>query len=314
MAKTVLIVEDEKPTREGFARALKDHDWEVEAVGNIEAALSALRSGKSFDIMLLDRRLLVEGRIEDGSTVLRIAKEQGLPLPLVVVISAYLDATGLQTFLDLGVLTLLSKPVRTEIIPEILKALCDGVAPLTLRGVGNEALEAQLIESNEGRMLVYGSRNDASFDIPADAQLRTVGVGPRKVFISHIAEEESIAAEIATALEVAGHSAWYYERDIYPVFNWLHQVSRAIDDCRVVLVLISPESLHSKQIEVEIAWALEKQKYFLPVLHRMSWAEFQKCECKWRLAFGFTAGIEIPQGGVSVILPRVVKGLEILGI
>ena len=198
MARTILIVEDEEITREGYARALKAQDWGVEAVGNVEAALSALRSGKSFDIMLLDRRLVAEGRVEDGSTLLRIANEQGLPLPLVVI-SAYLDASCVQTFLALGVRVLLSKPVRIEIISEILKALCDGIdaAPLKLRGIDDGVLEAQLIESNEGRMVVYGGRNDA-FDIPPNARLRTLGVERTniEVFLSYSHLDEKLRIDL----------------------------------------------------------------------------------------------------------------------
>jgi hypothetical protein len=37
-----------------------------------------------------------------------------------------------------------------------------------------------------------------------------------QIFISHIEEEESIATELARALEAAGYSVWFYERDSYP--------------------------------------------------------------------------------------------------
>jgi hypothetical protein len=33
-----------------------------------------------------------------------------------------------------------------------------------------------------------------------------------QIFISHIGEEENIAAEIARCLEQAGYTVWYYER------------------------------------------------------------------------------------------------------
>ena len=133
---------------------------------------------------------------------------------------------------------------------------------------------------------------------------------PRSVFICHIAEEESVAVEIVTGLEAAGYSAWYYERDSYPGPDYLDQVCEAIDDCQVVLVLISTESVKSSQIEDEVKWAREQRKRFLPVLHSMSWAEFQECRPRWRMALGIASAIAIPPDGVSVILPRVVKGLE----
>jgi TIR domain len=136
---------------------------------------------------------------------------------------------------------------------------------------------------------------------------------PRKVFISHIEEEQGIASEIASGLEAAGHTVWYYERDSYPGPDYLDQVSNAIEDCQIVLVLISPESLKHHQVEDEVKWARELRKHFLPVLHGMTWSEFQRQRAGLRMALGIAAGIEIPDGGVDMILPRVLKGLERLG-
>jgi chromosome segregation ATPase len=136
----------------------------------------------------------------------------------------------------------------------------------------------------------------------------------RQIFISYIEEEESIAKEIACALEEAGYSVWYYERDSYPGTAYLYQVNRAIERCQVVLALISPESVKSPQVEDEINWARERRKRFVPVLRGMSWNSFEANPPEWRMALGTTAGVMIPERGVSAILPRILKGLELLGI
>jgi hypothetical protein len=135
-----------------------------------------------------------------------------------------------------------------------------------------------------------------------------------QVFISHIEEEQNVAEEIARGLEEAGYTVWYYERDSYPGTDYLQQVDRAIEECNAVLVLISPQSVDSRQIGDEVKWARELQKTFVPVLLRMSWTEFQQRRTQWRMALGITAGVLNPQGGVSAIIPRITNGLRNPGI
>lgn len=135
-----------------------------------------------------------------------------------------------------------------------------------------------------------------------------------QIFVSHIEEEQAVAEEIARGLEEAGYSVWYYERDSYPGPSYLYQIDNAISECQVVLVLISRKSVSSQQIKKEIEWAADKYKQFVPVLHGISWEEFQGERLPWRMALGIAVGVPILQGGVSAILPRIVKGLERLGV
>jgi hypothetical protein len=123
--------------------------------------------------MLLDKKLMTTHGAEDGADVLRVATEERLFLPLVVVISAHLDGDAVRTFLDLNVRALMSKPVRSSALPEILAGICDGMAPLEVPGTSNdEVLEAQLIESDDAKMLVYGNASGASLD--ASAYMRVI--------------------------------------------------------------------------------------------------------------------------------------------
>jgi hypothetical protein len=81
-----------------------------------------------------------------------------------------------------------------------------------------------------------------------------------------------------------------------------------------VLVLISPDSISSRQIEDEVKWARELRKSFVPVVHGMSWGQFQERKVRWRMALGIAAGVALPKEGVSAILPRMLRGLENLGV
>ena len=134
------------------------------------------------------------------------------------------------------------------------------------------------------------------------------------VFISHVEEDTDLALETARGLEAAGYETWCYERDGYPGPDYLDQVDRAIRESQAVLVVISPDSLGSQQVEDEVKWAREQQKHFVPVLKGISWTEFQSRRPRWRMALGIAAAVRVPTEGVGAILPRVVRGLQELGV
>jgi WD40 repeat protein len=135
-----------------------------------------------------------------------------------------------------------------------------------------------------------------------------------QIFISHIEEEDTVATELARGLEEAGYSVWYYERDSLPGESYLYQIDQAISGCEAVLVVVSRKSVASQQIKKEIEWAADKYKHFMPVLLDLSWDELRDQRPPWLFAFGTTVGVPIPKSGVNAILPRILKGLESLGL
>ena len=134
------------------------------------------------------------------------------------------------------------------------------------------------------------------------------------VFISHVEEDQSIALELATKLESAGYITWYYERDMIPGPPYLLQVGRAIDSAAAVALIISPHSLGSHQVTGEVVRALEMQKSFIPLRSNISHIQFQNRQPIWRQALGASASVAIPPEGVTAIIPRVIAGLQFLGI
>jgi DNA-binding NtrC family response regulator len=78
----LLIVDDEKPTREGLRAALEDH-YEVWVAEDAQAAMTLLEE-ESFDVLLTDFRLPQE----DGMKL--IARAKGLPKPpICILMTAY---------------------------------------------------------------------------------------------------------------------------------------------------------------------------------------------------------------------------------
>jgi hypothetical protein len=136
----------------------------------------------------------------------------------------------------------------------------------------------------------------------------------RQIFISYVEEDADIALEIAQGLEEAGYTTWYYERDSLPGLSYLVQVREAIEQARAVVLIISPDSLGSKQVTSEIVRSHECDKPFVPLLHNITHTEFQQRQPEWQQALGAATSIQIPQEGAHVIVPRLVAGLKALGI
>jgi len=153
--------------------------------------------------------------------------------------------------------------------------------------------------------------------VPAveEGDLLPAGTSPRRsIFISHIEEDAPLATQIAGSLEEHGYTTWYFERDSVPGVAYTTQVGQAIEQAKVVLVVISPASLGSRQVTNEIVQAFETGKHFIPILNEISHAQFQKRQPQWRLCLGAATSVPIPPEGVSAVIPRIVDGLRILGV
>jgi hypothetical protein len=134
------------------------------------------------------------------------------------------------------------------------------------------------------------------------------------VFISHVEEDKDVALEIERGLNAAGYTTWCYEEDNEPGVSYLTQIGEAIEACQAVVVVISPVSLGSDQVSREVEFGHDSRKRFVPVLKGISHVEFQNRRATWRVALGTAASIPVPPEGASAIVPRIVRGLQGLGV
>jgi len=133
-------------------------------------------------------------------------------------------------------------------------------------------------------------------------------------FICHAEEDGSIALDIAGRLEQAGYSTWYYERDTKGGIPYQLTIAEAIEQCRVVVVIISEASLNSSPVAKEVLYADDKTKPVVPILNGLCWEEFQARKVRWRFAVGTAGAIEIPQDGIGKIMSQLIDALgELVG-
>ena len=137
---------------------------------------------------------------------------------------------------------------------------------------------------------------------------------PADVFISYAEEDIDVVEEIMEALASRRVATWSYKRDGIPGVSYLEQIAQAIDQCKVVLVVISESSLGSRHVRRELERAYETGKDFIPVLYGIEHAEFQRRDPAWRHILGSIVSLSIPGEGVTSVLPKLVAGLKALGV
>jgi hypothetical protein len=134
------------------------------------------------------------------------------------------------------------------------------------------------------------------------------------VFISHVEENRQTAEAIARGLESEGYQAWSYETSSVPGPTYLSQVVEAIEAASAMILLISPEALGSHQVAREIEAGHELDLPIIPVLLGITHEKYLQRRPEWRLALGAYTSIEVPRAGVDAIMPKIVGGLEALGV
>jgi hypothetical protein len=80
---------------------------------------------------------------------------------------------------------------------------------------------------------------------------------PRDVFISHSAQNKKAAETICAALEQNGIACWVAPRDVRPGKSFPGEITRAIQQSKVMLLIFSPHSNSSEQVLREVQLAVD---------------------------------------------------------
>jgi hypothetical protein len=98
----------------------------------------------------------------------------------------------------------------------------------------------------------------------------------RRAFISYSRINKDFATKFAKGLRAAGFSVWFDLLDIPPGSRWDDEVEKALRECSVFLVILTPASIASENVKDEIGYAIDHGKHILPVL-------LQDCDVPLRL-------------------------------
>jgi AAA-like domain/TIR domain len=88
---------------------------------------------------------------------------------------------------------------------------------------------------------------------------------PHDIFISHSTNDRAVAERVCSELETQRLSCWIAPRDIDAGEAWDEAIIRALDNCRIVLLIFSGFSNESPQVKREIHHAIDKKKTVVPL-------------------------------------------------
>ena len=94
-------------------------------------------------------------------------------------------------------------------------------------------------------------------------------------FFSYSREDSAFALRLAADLKAAGANVWLDQLDIIPGQRWARSVETALNSAPRLLVILSPASASSTNVEDEVNFALEERKTIIPVLYRDCKVPFQ---------------------------------------
>lgn len=88
----------------------------------------------------------------------------------------------------------------------------------------------------------------------------------RKTFLSYSRVNKDFAVRLAKELKSEGFDIWLDQLDIPTGARWDDEVEKALEECEVFMVIMTPASSASENVKDEIAYALDSGKRILPIL------------------------------------------------
>jgi basic membrane protein A len=87
---------------------------------------------------------------------------------------------------------------------------------------------------------------------------------PFDVFISHSTKDKAVADAVVSAHEKVGIRCWYAPRDIPPGADWADAITKAIEECSLMVLIFSGSANGSQRVLDELNFAIKKGKPVLP--------------------------------------------------
>jgi WD40 repeat protein len=88
------------------------------------------------------------------------------------------------------------------------------------------------------------------------------------LFISYSRKDKDFAKELYTALKIDNHEVWVDWVNIPPGADWRSEIKLGIEKSSSFVFIISPDSILSKECELEVQCALDCNKKIIPVVRR----------------------------------------------
>jgi hypothetical protein len=88
----------------------------------------------------------------------------------------------------------------------------------------------------------------------------------RLIFLSYSRTNRGFALELAKELKASGFLIWFDQLDIPTGARWDDEIEKALTDCEIFMVILTPQSIASHNVKDEIGYAIDSNKRILPIL------------------------------------------------
>jgi formylglycine-generating enzyme required for sulfatase activity len=96
-----------------------------------------------------------------------------------------------------------------------------------------------------------------------------------EVFISYARKDEAFVRQLAKALSDVGVNVWLDVEDIPAGMKWSSAIQQGLDTAELLILVITPESMESVNVEDEWQYFIDEKKPIIPVLLSEAKVHFQ---------------------------------------
>lgn len=94
---------------------------------------------------------------------------------------------------------------------------------------------------------------------------RKLNDGKPDVFISYSHADDEFARKLVQTLKKYDLNVWIDIFDIESGESWARQIGKALDDCKVMVLILSPASMASNNVDDEWNYYLDKGRHIVPI-------------------------------------------------
>jgi CRP-like cAMP-binding protein len=109
------------------------------------------------------------------------------------------------------------------------------------------------------------------------ARLKKRDAPPARVFVSYARADQGFVSRLSTSLLKQQIDVWLDVYRLEPGKSWARQIGEALDACQMMLLVLSPASVASENVEDEWNYYLDQKKPIIAVLH-------ERCKIPYRLS------------------------------
>ena len=145
---------------------------------------------------------------------------------------------------------------------------------------------------------------------PANTNSEYDDPNPNTLFISYARKDVEFAQKLNADLQRHGVTTWIDELGIRGGEDWPNRIATAIEGCKAMLVILSPDSVASRWVQRELAFADAKGKRVLPLLYKPC-----RLPAWFELRFGNVQRADFSRGSYETNLTKLLASIEqVLGL